>query len=148
MEIMNLLTFNPCWYNNCTMNHYQAKKGRIGQKTKGLTCENRLRQTDVFICMELDGLIRRKNTIFIDLGFGRYPTTTIETYRRLAGINPNVKVIEVEIDKERLLGAKKYEQTNVEFRLGGFNLPLLKTESATLIRCYYEFFTYEQKWRK
>jgi hypothetical protein len=118
------------------MNHYRTKKGRIGQKTRGLTCENRLRQTDVFICMELEGIIRQKDAIFIDLGFGRYPTTTIETYRRLADINPNVKVIGVEIDKERLLGAKKYEQPNVEFRLGGFNLPLLKTESVTLIRCY------------
>jgi len=118
------------------MNYYRTKKGRIGQKTRGLTCENRLRQTDVFICMELDGLIRRKDAIFIDIGFGRYPTTTIETYRRLAVINPSVKVIGVEIDTERLLDAKKYERPNVEFRLGGFNLPFQKNESATLIRCY------------
>jgi tRNA G46 methylase TrmB len=104
------------------MNYYRTKKGRIGQKTRGLTCENRLRQTDVFICMAFDWLIRRKDAIFIDLGFGRYPTTTIETYRRLAGINPDIRVIGVEIDTERLLGAKRYEQSNVEFRLGGFNL--------------------------
>lgn len=72
--------------------------------------------------MAFDWLIRRKDAIFIDLGFGRYPTTTIETYRRLAGINPDIRVIGVEIDTERLLGAKRYEQSNVEFRLGGFNL--------------------------
>jgi len=86
--------------------------------------------------MEFDWLIRRKDAIFIDLGFGRYPTTTIETYRRLAGINPDIRIIGVEIDTERLLDAKRYEQSNVEFRLGGFNLPLKKEESATLIRCY------------
>jgi len=86
--------------------------------------------------MAFDWLIRRKDAIFIDLGFGRYPTTTIETYRRLAGINPDIGV---EIDTERLLGAKRYDQSNVEFRLDGFNLPLRKEESATLIRCYRDF---------
>jgi hypothetical protein len=118
------------------MNYYRTSKGRIGQKTRGLTCENRLRQTDVFICMEYDWLIRKENAIFIDLGFGRYPTTTIETHRRLSAINQKAKVIGVEIDTERLLEAKRYEQPNVEFRLGGFNLPLKKDEFSTIIRCY------------
>jgi hypothetical protein len=118
------------------MTYYRTLKGRIGQKTRGLTCENRLRQVDIFTCMNFDGLIRRKNAVFVDLGFGRYPTTTIETYRRLAKINPKIKVIGVEIDTERLLYAKPYEQANVEFKLGGFNIPLKKNDSADIIRCY------------
>lgn len=118
------------------MNYYRKLKGRIGQKTKGLTCENRLRQTDIFICMEYEWLIKKEDAIFVDLGFGRYPTTTIETYKRLSIINPNIRVIGVEIDTERLLEAKRYEQPNVEFKLGGFNLPLKKDEFATIIRCY------------
>jgi hypothetical protein len=118
------------------MLYYGIIKGRVGQKTRGLTCENRLRQIDVFTCMNFEWLIRRKNAIFVDLGFGRYPTTTIETYRKLSAINPEIRVVGVEIDTERLLSAKQYEQTNVEFRLGGFNIPLIKGESATIIRCY------------
>ncbi len=118
------------------MIHYRTLKGRIGQKTRGLTCENRLRQIDIFTCINFEGLIRRENAIFVDLGFGRYPTTTIETYRRFANINPKIKVLGVEIDTERLLDAEPYEQKNVEFRLGGFNIPLKKGESADIIRCY------------
>lgn len=115
---------------------HRISKGRIGQKTRGLTCENRLRQIDIFTCVNFEWLIQRENALFIDLGFGRYPTTTIETYNKLANINPKIRVIGVEIDTERLLYAKQYEQKNVEFRLGGFNIPLKKDESATIIRCY------------
>lgn len=116
--------------------YYRKLKGRVGQKTKGLTCENRLRQTDTFICIEYNWLIKKKNAVFIDIGFGEYPITTIETYRRLSTINPTIKVIGVEIDKERLLKAKRYEQPNVEFKLGGFNLPLREDEFANIVRCY------------
>ncbi|MGB9597016.1 MAG: hypothetical protein ACPL7B_12110, partial [Candidatus Poribacteria bacterium] len=56
--------------------------------------------------------------------------------RRLSIINPNIKVLGVEIDKERLSEAKRYEQPNVEFKLGGFNLPLKDDEYASIIRYY------------
>ncbi len=112
------------------------KKERLGQITKGLTSVNRLRQVDNFVCMELAYLLQRNNPLFIDVGFGENPITTIESYKRLVNINPGIKVIGVEIDNKRFLNAKPYEQAGVEFRLGGFNLPLDKEEKANVIRCY------------
>lgn len=117
-------------YENCN------KKGRLGQNTKGLTSVNRLRQVDNFVCIEFAYLFRSNNPIFVDVGFGENPVTTIESYRRFRCINPDIKVIGVEIDNKRLQSAKPYEQTGVEFRLGGFNLPLYKEEKANVIRCY------------
>lgn len=111
-------------------------KGRLGQQTKGLTCENRLRQIDTFICIQYNGLIQRKDAIFVDVGFGKYPTTTLETHRRLKALNSVIKTIGTEINTERYLYAKNYEQANAEFRLGGFNLPLHRDEKASIIRCY------------
>ncbi len=127
------------------MGYYRKLKGRIGQKTKGLTCENRLRQTDIFVCIEYDCLIKKKNAIFVDLGFGKYPITTIETYRRLSIVNPSIRVIGVEIDRDRLIEAKQYEKPNVEFKLGGFNLPLKEGEFANIIRCYNVLRQYPEK---
>ena len=117
-------------YENC------IKKGLLGQNTKGLTSVNRLRQIDNFVCMEFAYLFHCGNPIFVDVGFGENPITTIESHKRLKNINPGIKVIGVEIDNKRLQTAKPYEQTGVEFRLGGFNLPLHKEEKANIIRCY------------
>lgn len=113
-----------------------TRKGRLRQNTKGLTSVNRLRQVDNFVRIEFAYLFRSNNPIFVDVGFGENPVTTIESYRRFRFINPDIKVIGVEIDNKRLQSAKPYEQTRVEFRLGGFNLPLYKEEKANVIRCY------------
>ncbi len=117
-------------YENC------SKKGLLGQDTKGLTSVNRLRQVDNFVCMEFAYIFRRSNPIFIDVGFGENPITTIESYRRIKHINSDIKVIGVEINNKRLQNAKPYEQERIEFRLGGFNLPIYKEEKANAIRCY------------
>jgi hypothetical protein len=84
---------------------------------------------DLF-CLRYDpGLLRRSDgpfadALFVDLGYGAEPFTTLETAARLRRINPHLRVLGVEIDRERVAAAQPYADATTEFRLGGFNLPL------------------------
>jgi hypothetical protein len=60
-------------------------------------------------------------------------------------VNPRLKIIGVEIDKERVDAAMPFADENTFFRLGGFNLPLKKNEHARLIRAFNVLRQYEEK---
>ncbi len=63
---------------------------------------------------------------FVDLGYGATPTTTLESLTRLRAVNPTLPVLGVEIDPERVAAAQPYVVPGLDFRVGGFNLPLGK----------------------
>lgn len=115
-----------------------------GEETRGKTAPNRLRRVDNFISMYASDLIKKTSSsiqyVFVDLGYGEYPITTIETACRLRKLNKNIKIIGVEIDKKRVEKAKPFTEKYLDFRYGGFNLPLKKKgpiiESATIIRAF------------
>ena len=71
--------------------------------------------------------------ITVDLGYGRLPVTTLELADRLRSIRPDVRVIGLEIDPERVAAARDSARDGVEFALGGFELAGLR---PVLVRAF------------
>ncbi len=109
---------------------------------------------DNFLCCYDPWLIKRQDSAFrdsclIDLGYGETPVTTLELSDRLRRHNPELRVIGVEIDPARVASAEPYAGDYVEFRLGGFNFPLLSGERAVhervrIIRAFNVLRQYEE----
>jgi hypothetical protein len=70
----------------------------------------------------LAALIAAETPVVIDLGYGRLPVTTLELADRLRSVRPDVRVVGLEIDPERVAAAHDYAAAGTEFRLGGFEL--------------------------
>ena len=64
---------------------------------------------------------------------------------RFRRVNPSLKILGVEIDKERVDAALPYSDDITFFRLGGFNLPLKDGETVRLIRAFNVLRQYEEK---
>lgn len=121
-----------------------------GQETRGKTARNRLRRVDNFLCLYDPALIRREdgpftNALFVDLGYGAEPFTTLESAERLRRLNPTLPVLGVEIDAERVANAQPFADECTHFRLGGFNLPLQAGEQVRCIRAFNVLRQYEEK---
>jgi hypothetical protein len=124
-------------------------KKPIGLLTRGKTASNRLRRVDNFILMYEPALLSSgqlfADSLFIDLGYGFDPRTTLESALRFRNVNPNLKILGVEIDKERVEAALPFADDKTFFRLGGFNLPLKENETVRLIRAFNVLRQYEEK---
>jgi SAM-dependent methyltransferase len=110
-----------------------------GLPTRGKTARNRLRQVDAFalrydptVLTRMDGDFA--HALYVDLGYGAEPTTTLESADRFRQTNPNLTVLGVEIDPLRVETALPFADERTFFRLGGFNLPLQPGETVRLIR--------------
>lgn len=128
-------------------NHPQAiPRKPQGQITRGKTAGNRLRRVDNFVSRYAPELLTRKDgpfarAFFVDLGYGAQATTTLESAERFRRLNPDLPVLGVEIDPERVAAAQPYADERTFFRLGGFNLPLQPwpdgaMETVRLIRAF------------
>ncbi len=120
-----------------------------GQETRGKTARNRLRRVDNFVCLYDPALIQRTTgafatALFVDLGYGAEPFTTLESAARLRRLNPTLPVLGVEIDGERVAAAQSFADVQTHFRLGGFNLPLLAGEQVRVIRAFNVLRQYEE----
>lgn len=125
-----------------------------GQPTRGKTAPNRLRRVDRFILAYDPFLIQRNDgpfaeAWFVDLGFGANPVTTLEAAVRLRRLNPDLGVLGVEIDPERVAAAQVWEDERTRFRLGGFNLPVglspeVPPRWARLVRAFNVLRQYEE----
>jgi hypothetical protein len=112
-----------------------------GQFTRGKTARNRLRRMDNFLLMTDSALIRRRDgafngALFVDLGYGAEPFTTLESAARLRRANPTLPVLGVEIAPESVLRALPFADDLTTFRLGGFNLPLQEGEQVRILRAF------------
>jgi hypothetical protein len=121
-----------------------------GQLTRGKTASNRLRRVDNFILLYEPALLTRTDglfadSIFVDLGYGFDARTTLESAARFRRVNPHLKILGVEIDKERVAAALPFADDKTFFRLGGFNLPLQIGEHVRLIRAFNVLRQYEEK---
>lgn len=92
-----------------------------GMITRGTTGINRLRRIDRHVLH--DPLIRRAlrrtdRPIAVDLGYGDRPYTTVEWARRLRTVRPDIAVVGLEIDPDRVVP----DRDGVTFRRGGFEL--------------------------
>jgi hypothetical protein len=127
-----------------------VSKKPVGQPTRGKTAANRLRRVDNFILLYEPSLLNRtdglfQHSLFVDLGYGFDARTTLESAARFRRVNPNLPILGVEIDKERVDAALPYADEITHFRLGGFNLPLQSGESVRLIRAFNVLRQYEEK---
>jgi len=107
-----------------------SPQGRI---TRGTTNVNRLRRIDRWIAAQPQ-LRRAEDPVVVDLGYGASATTTLELRDRLVAVRPDVHVVGIEIDPERVRIARAATRDGVEFRLGGFEAPLPGGRRATVIR--------------
>jgi len=132
------------------MAHVRVSKKPEGQPTRGKTAANRLRRVDNFILLYEPSLLSRMDgwftdSLFVDLGYGFDARTTLESAARFRRVNPSLKILGVEIDKERVEAALPFADDQTFFRLGGFNLPLQEGEHVRLIRAFNVLRQYGEK---
>lgn len=108
----------------------------FGQPTRGKTAPNRLRKTDTFLAVAYPEFVRHLPGLYVDLGYGAYPFTSVETLARLRRLNNRLRVLGVEIDPQRVADAQPFARPGLEFRRGGFNLPLKSGERAAVVRAF------------
>lgn len=123
----------------------------LGLPTRGTTNPNRLRRMDRWLTAVHRGLFQGiDEPIVVDLGYGASPVTTVELFHRLRAIQPNVRVVGLELDPERVAAAQSAEQPpGLEFRRGGFELAGLRpsvVRAANVLRQYEEAAA-AQAWR-
>lgn len=104
--------------------------------TRGTTGANRLRRADRW--MAHSPRVRRalhscEAPVVVDLGYGRLPVTTLELSTRLRTVRPDLRVVGLEIDPERVGAALGSAPAGVEFALGGFELAGLR---PVLVRAF------------
>lgn len=120
------------------MNRFQQNNNRPqGQITRGKTAPNRLRNVDHFLANYDPALLTRNDGLFrgalyVDLGYGSEPTTTLESAARLRLVNPELKVLGIEIEPDRVRRGLPFTDEKTFFRLGGFNMPLQKNQDGKL----------------
>ncbi|WP_211464831.1 hypothetical protein [Actinocrinis puniceicyclus] len=104
--------------------------------TRGTTAPNRLRRVDRWLVGVHGTALRAapRAPLVIDLGYGSSPITTVELDARLRAVRPDITTVGLEIDPARVQAALPYARPGLEFRLGGFELPV--DGSPTLIRAF------------
>lgn len=118
----------------------------LGVVTRGTTNPNRLRRFDRWIVHRAGAALRRHpDGVVVDLGYGASPVTTLELADRLeTAVGRPVRVVGLEIDPERVAAAQPFVRPQVEFRRGGFEVPLpgrarpLVIRAANVLRQYDE----------
>jgi hypothetical protein len=108
----------------------RSPRGRI---TRGTTNVNRLRRIDRWIAAQ-PILRSTEDPLVVDLGYGASATTTLELRDRLVAVRPDVSVVGVEIDPERVRIAATAARNGVVFALGGFEVPLPGSRRPAVIR--------------
>jgi hypothetical protein len=102
----------------------------LGLPTRGTTAPNRLRRVDRWIAGTQAHVLRPvagEPPLVVDLGFGASPVTTVELATRLRRVAPDVHVVGLEIDAERVAAARDAaDPPRLDFRRGGFELAGLR----------------------
>jgi SAM-dependent methyltransferase len=77
--------------------------------------------------------------VVVDLGYGASPVTVLELADRLSRVRPDVRLVGVEIDPERVArGQAVSDPPRVQFVLGGFEVPVPEDvgESPHVVRAF------------
>jgi SAM-dependent methyltransferase len=99
----------------------------LGVVTRGTTNPNRLRRVDNWIVGNCGDLLRAADDpLVVDLGYGATPVTAVELRDRLRAVRPDVEVVGLEIDQERVDAAQPAAGPGLAFRRGGFELAGLR----------------------
>ncbi|MEV8443111.1 class I SAM-dependent methyltransferase [Actinosynnema sp. NPDC051121] len=114
----------------------------LGLPTRGTTNPNRLRRVDRWVAHAYRDLLAAPEPLVVDLGYGSSPVTTVELAARLRAVNPDVRVLGLELDADRVAAGKEVaDPPLLDFRRGGFELagarPLL-LRAFNVLRQYTE----------
>ena len=105
---------------------HRSKLTPVGAPTRGTTNPNRLRRVDRWIAAAptTSRLLRSAGSpLVVDLGYGASPVTTVELARWLRRVRPDVRVLGLELDPERVAAAlPAASPPSLDFRRGGFEL--------------------------
>lgn len=116
----------------------------VGTITRGTTAPNRLRRIDRWILHSECGRLRSEtDPIVVDLGYGASPITAAELRNRLQeNVRPDLKVVGIEIDPERVRAAESLKDSTLDFIRGGFEIPtphkVSLVRAANVLRQYDE----------
>ena len=89
----------------------------VGTITRGTTSPNRLRRADRWLCSVQAPLLRAAtDPLVVDLGYGATPVTAVELHARLAVLRPDVEVVGLEIDPDRVAAAQHATAPGLSFR--------------------------------
>lgn len=116
----------------------------VGNITRGTTAPNRLRRIDRWLLeVECGPLRELPDPTVVDLGFGASPVTTWELRNRLQQhVRPDLKVVGIEIDQERVTAAAPLADETLSFIRGGFEIPtpapVAVIRAANVLRQYEE----------
>ncbi|WP_033436588.1 methylase [Saccharothrix sp. NRRL B-16314] len=96
----------------------------LGLPTRGTTNPNRLRRVDRWVAHAYrDLLLSHDQPLVVDLGYGSSPVTTVELASRLGKVAPDVRVLGLELDADRVAAGKEVaDPPRLDFRRGGFEL--------------------------
>ncbi|MFI9007052.1 class I SAM-dependent methyltransferase [Actinosynnema sp. NPDC053489] len=95
----------------------------LGLPTRGTTNPNRLRRVDRWVAHHHRDLLSGPEPLVVDLGYGSSPVTTVELAARLRAVNPDVRVLGLELDAERVAAGREVaDPPRLDFRRGGFEL--------------------------
>lgn len=123
-----------------------AARRPVGTITRGTTAPNRLRRIDRWLISGESArlLAGAADPLVVDLGYGASPVTTIELAARLARVRPDVEVVGLEIDPERVAAGRAMADAlpaeapaavrRVRFDRGGFELGSLAGRRPVLVR--------------
>ena len=115
-----------------------ARTKPVGAITRGTTNPTRLRRCDRWLSATQGHRLRRHHgiPIVVDLGYGASPITALELHDRLVPVRRDVQVVGIEIDPARVAAARLLVREGVDFRLGGFEVPLDAGERPVIVRAF------------
>ncbi|GAC1597124.1 MAG: hypothetical protein NVS3B6_04280 [Pseudarthrobacter sp.] len=115
----------------------------VGNVTRGTTNPNRMRRVDRWLTGPQAWRLRAaQDPLVVDLGYGATPATAVELFDRLRASRPDVRVVGIEIEPERVRGAKPLERPGLSFQVGGFELPV--SGQPVLVRAFNVLRQYEE----
>ena len=124
-----------------------AAKKPVGSATRGTTNPNRLRRIDRYLTAQ-PVLRKTESPIVVDLGYGGSPITAVELLERCRKVNPQTRVLGVEIDRERVERGLVVAHPHLQFTLGGFETPMPasfgEASQASVIRALNVLRQYEE----
>ena len=107
---------------------YAAGRARVlGLPTRGTTSPQRLRRVDRWLVGVHGSVLRAAaEPLVVDLGYGASPVTTVELHSRLRAVRPDIDLVGLEIDPERVAAAQGAAVPGLRFARGGFELAGLR----------------------
>ncbi|MGX5697892.1 class I SAM-dependent methyltransferase [Agromyces soli] len=120
---------------------------RVGTVTRGTTNTNRLRRIDRWIAAQ-PAFAHAPDPFVVDLGYGASGVTAMELAARLGRVRPDVEVLGLEIEPERVRVAREQlarvrageahfaADLAVDFAVGGFEVPTLAGRRPAVIRAF------------